>query len=367
MKNLKETSKRIRKAIKQKERIVLFADSDLDGVVSAIVLKETIEHLDWECCVYLSRRDKWGHGLSKEAVFAMQKESPALLISLDCGISSFEGARIAKDTGFELIIIDHHETHNRLPEASLILDPKQEGDDYPFKKMANAGIVFKLVQVILEKEFSELEDRFLQLTTLATIADMVPHKQDNKEILDKGIPLLLESKKPPFSVLKKHIDDKFIERTVSLLNITRERGKLNDCFIILSTKDENKVEKTVKRLKKEYEKRDKVVKEAEKEILQKTSEENVIVFEKGDFPSHLAGSVASRVIKQCKKPVFLYKKEKNISRGSVRMPSGHSAVKAMESCKEHLQAYGGHPAAAGFVVKNKDIDKFKKCLIKYFQ
>ncbi len=366
MKNLKKAAERIKKAIERKENIVLYGDSDLDGVTSAILLKETIEKYGLSPSVYLSDREKRGYGLSKEAVLSIKKESPALLVSLDCGITNFEGAREAKKQGFEVIIVDHHKTLSLLPEASIILDPMQEGDDYPFKRVANAVIVFKLVKEILGDDFRETKDRFLMLTSLAIIADMVPQKEDNKEILDEGVPLLLSSKEAPFSFMREHIGENFVEKAVSLMNITKSRGSVNDCFLLLNTKEKKEIERILGILEKDYRLRQKEIDSAAEEILQRVSEEDVVIFEEGDFLSHSAGSIASRIIRKHKKPIFLCANEGEFNSGSARVPSGYDAVEAMDHCKDYLETYGGHPVAAGFKVRKENIEKFKKCLINYF-
>ncbi len=367
MKNLEKLSSRIKRAVEEGENIVLFGDSDLDGVTSAIILKEAIEKRGGSASVYLSRREDWGHGMTEAAVSFMQNETPALLITLDCGITNFKGIKFAKEEGFDVFIVDHHKTLSQLPEASIILNPKQAGDDYPFKKLANVGIVYKLAEEFLGNSFSEAKDRFLMLASLGTIADMVPKKEDNKEILEEGIPLLLESRELPFSVIREHIAENFIERAVSLLNITNPKGNVNDCFLLLTAEQRKEIEQIIERLETELQERSKEITNSSEEILRKTSDEDVIIFEQGDFLSHFAGSIASRVIKKIKKPIFLCAKTGDVSRGSARVPSGYDAVEAMDKCQNYLEAYGGHPEAAGFVVKNEKLEEFKSCLINYFK
>jgi single-stranded-DNA-specific exonuclease len=141
MKNLKKVAKRIKDAVKNNEKIILFGDADLDGITSVIILEETIKELGGNVIIYTSNRKKWGYGMSKDAVLDIKKESPALLVSLDCGISNFDGAEQAEKEGFEFVVIDHHKIISKMPKASIVLDPHQKGEKYPFKKLANVGIV----------------------------------------------------------------------------------------------------------------------------------------------------------------------------------------------------------------------------------
>lgn len=367
MKNLKKVSKRIKEAIGKNEKIILYCDGDLDGVVSAIVLEETIREIKGKALVYVSDREKWGHGLSKKAVLYMKKESPALLISLDCGITNFDGAKEAKKQKLELIIIDHHQALSQLPVAKIILDPMQKGDKYPFKKLANAGVVYKLSEEILKNNFSKRKDYFLEIVALATVADMVPKEEDNKNILDEGLRLLENPQNKSLYILKKKFKKEFLDKTVSLLNVSKAKGRVNKTYLFLKTKKEDIANNILKEMEKDQKERKEKMEKEQKRLFSKIREEDAIVFEEGNFPSPLAGSLASKVIRKYKKPVFLYVKEKDGVRGSVRVLDGQDSVDAMSSCKKYLLSFGGHAPAAGFILEEKNIESFKSCLIKYFK
>jgi len=368
MKNIKEVSKKIKDFVKEEKEIVLFADADLDGVTSAIMLEETIKEIGGRVAVFISNREKWGYGLSPEAVSAMKEKAPSLLISLDCGISNFEGAKEAKKAGFYFIIVDHHKTLEKLPCADIILDPHQKGDDYPFKKLSNGGVVYLLAKEFLGEDFSKKRERFLELASLSIIADMVPREEDNKKILEEGLPLLKErSSIKSVSLLKSKIDDNFVEKIVSLLNITKQNKNLNEAYLLLKAEDEEEIESIFKRIEKDYKERRNYIKKEKEKIIGKINQEEPFVFAEGEFPSYLAGALASQVIKESKKPVFLYTKEGLVSKGSVRMTKGGDAVDAMTFCKECLIAFGGHPEAAGFSLETEKINDFKRCLDAYFK
>lgn len=367
MKNLKKVAKRIKDAVKNKEKIVLFCDSDLDGITSVIILEETIKEIGGEAIIYASNREKWGYGVSKTAVLDMKKNAPALLISLDCGISNFEGAEEAKKEKFDFMIIDHHKIISKLPNASLILDPNQKGDKYPFKKLANVGIVYRLSEEILQKDFQKKRRRFLELTTIATIADMVPREEDNKVFLEEGLVLLEKPEITSLKILKKELKKEFIDKTVSLLNVTKSKKDVNVCYNFLKDENETRIKKTIEQLKKENEKRKNKLEREAKKIEKQIREGDIIVFAEGKFPAFLAGSLGSRIIRKYKKPTFIYVKEGDTASGSARMIAGFDSVVAMKSCKNYLESFGGHPEAAGFVVKIKNLDNFKNGLIKYFE
>ncbi len=203
IKNLKKAANRIIKAVRSKENIIIYGDADLDGVASVIILKESIKSLGGEItAVYFPDREREGYGISESALDYLKKHAPALFIALDCGIGNFKEVKIAKKLGFETIIIDHHEILDKLPDASIIVDPKQKGDKYPFKQFSNAGLAFKLAELFFEEKISEnLRKDFLELTALATIADMMPRTGENDIIINDGLNSIRSSWRPGIQAL----------------------------------------------------------------------------------------------------------------------------------------------------------------------
>jgi single-stranded-DNA-specific exonuclease len=227
IKNLDKVAKRILKAIKNEEKIILYGDADLDGVSSVILLKESIENLNGKIsAIYFPDREVEGYGISKKSLEILKEFSPALFIVLDCGISNFEEIELAKKLGFEVIIIDHHEILDNLPKAEIIVDPKQPGDDYPFKELATVGIVFKLSQILLKDKMTEILKRnFLELVALATLADMMPQVKENKTLIEEGLISLENSWRPGIMVflkedsLQRYNISKKVSKIISFLNV----------------------------------------------------------------------------------------------------------------------------------------------------
>lgn len=145
IKNLKEVARRILKAIKNKEKIVLYGDADLDGMTAVIILADTIKNLGGKvAAIYFPDRELEGYGITEKGLDYLKENAPALLVTLDCGIGNFKEAELAKKLRFEVIIIDHHQVLDALPKAEIIVDPNQKGDKYSFKGLATVGISFKL-------------------------------------------------------------------------------------------------------------------------------------------------------------------------------------------------------------------------------
>jgi len=377
IKNLKKTAKRILKSIKSKERIVIYGDADLDGVTSVIILKECIKNLGGEItAIYFPDREKEGYGINEEALHYLKKYAPALFLALDCGIGNFKEVKIAKKLGFEVVIIDHHEILEKLPEASIIVDPKQKGDKYPLKQLATVGIIFKLAENLLKERMTEsLRRNFLELVAMATIADMMPRVGENEEMILEGLNSLKSSWRPGIQVLfelepfKSLTLIQQVNKVSSLLNIRDVENRLPAAFRFLTASDKKEAEKLSERLlEKGFQKRERI-KEIITEVEEKISgkETNPVIFEGSpEWEIILLGVAASIISQKYQRPVFLYKKKKEESHSSARAPAGYNLVEAMKGCSEDLITYGGHPQAAGFRIKNENLEKFKDCLINYF-
>jgi len=376
IKNLKKAAKKIIKAVKNKEKIILYGDADLDGVSSIVILKETIQNLGGSVsAVFFPDREKDGYGISQKALNQLKDFAPALIISADLGIGNFEQVKLANSMGFEVIIIDHHQPLGELPDASIIVDPKQKGDRYPFKELAAAGIVFKLSQAVFGKKFSEsLKNSFLELAALATLADLMPVTEDNKILVGQGLKTLSNTFRPGlksfFEVLgSPNGAGNNLQKIVSALNTCEIANNINQTYLLLISSSSEEVKKITQNLldksqQKQFRVKE-ITREVERRIKNKLNEP--IIFEGDSFwPLILAGSVASILCQKYERPAFIFKKDENESYGSVRVPKGMNSVDAMASCAELFITFGGHPVASGFRIKNENLSKFKECLVKYF-
>lgn len=380
IKNLKKVAQRIKKALKDKEKIILYGDADPDGIGSVIILKEVIKNLGGQIqTAYFPDREKEGYGLNEKALKYLAPEAPALLFLLDCGIGNFEEIKKAQKQGFEVIVIDHHEILGKIPPASIVVDPKQKGDKYPFKALATAGIVYKLAELLLGSGLaSGLRQNFLELTAIATLADMMPKEEDNKYFIEQGLQSLEKTFRPGLQVFfeigdfREEVDiHKMVSKIIAALNSGRARDHLNEAYLLLSAIDRGEAKKLAEKLIQQSWERKRQIEDLTAEIEQRIApkiEGAPLVFEgSSDWPVVILGPVASKICHKFKKPTFIYGQREKESVGAVRMPKDLNGVKAMESCAQYLKTYGGHPPAAGFTVSNENLEKFRKCLIKYFK
>lgn len=377
IKNLKKAAKRIQKACRKKEKIILYGDADLDGISSVVIMKETIQTLGGNIAtVFFPDRETDGYGITEKALRQLLVFSPALFISLDLGIGNVKEAEIAKKMGFELVIVDHHQLLDKMPKVSLIVDPKQKKDSYPFKEFAAAGLSFKLSEEIFGKDFSpSLKSSFLELTALATIADMMPQIDDNKIFIAEGLASLRNTLRPGlkafYEILGSDLSSaQTLQKIISSLNISEATDDwLNETYRLLtnpSLEDSKKIaEKLIQKSEAKQFKVRQITQEVETRLGKKPHEK--IIFEgDGFWPLVLAGSVASSLCNKYDKPAFIYRKGNSESYGSVRVPKNVNSVDAMSTCADLLITFGGHPAASGFRIKNENLEKFKQGLLKYF-
>ena len=189
IKNLTKAANRIKKAIVEKERIVLYGDADLDGITAVLIADEAIKSLGGNVVdYYFPEREKEGYGITPKALEYLKQYTPGLLVVFDMGISNFEEVPMAKKAGFDVIIVDHHKVLGKLPKADIIVDPKQPGDEYPFKEFAACGLSLQLAKAILGKKMSDiLYQSMVELAALGTIADMMVREQDNVQIIQDGL------------------------------------------------------------------------------------------------------------------------------------------------------------------------------------
>lgn len=380
IKNLKKAAQRIKKAVKNNENILLFSDADLDGVASLIILEEAIKNLGGKIKArYFPDLWKEGYGLNKKALIFFKKYSPALLILTDSGIGSFKGIEESKKMGLETIIIDHHEVIGKIPNAQIVVDPKQKTDKSSFKFLAACGIVYKLVEELLGVSFSEnIKKNFLELVALGTIADKMPQIEDNKVFIEKGLDSLPFSFRPAFNVffkkfpLKDYLLEEVIQKLISILQISELKKHLTESYLFLcfcNEKNEKKAEELLKILLKKTSQRYELIKSLTVYIEEKVSINNPsFIFEGGEeVPFVLTGAIAGRICNRTQKPCFIIATQKELTKGSVRVPKGVDSIKALNACSELLEMYGGHIQASGFAIKTKKVPALKKCLTNHFE
>ncbi|MBI2002983.1 MAG: DHH family phosphoesterase [Candidatus Wildermuthbacteria bacterium] len=379
IKHLQKAATRIAKAARLQERIVLYGDSDLDGVTAVIILQEAIKSIGGNVAsCYFPNREGEGYGLTQTALQALKPLAPGVLILLDLGISSFEEVAAARAMGFEVIIIDHHAiVRGKIPEADIVVDPKQPGDTSAFKEYAACGLSWLVSNALLKDSMSKtLRQSLIELAALGTIADMMVRAGDNELIIEEGTVRLEESWRPGIKaffeagiVEENAHKDRQIGYMISILNVRDVSEGLPAAFRLLT----NPFMEEAKRMVLDLEEKQHVRQQRIQEIVQRLRDrilikgvQNALVEGDESFDSALLGAASSILSRELQKPVFLYKVIEDEAFGSVRAPLGMDTVKAMEGRADLFMTYGGHPQASGFRMKEKNIPAFREHINEYF-
>lgn len=378
IKNLKKGATRIRKAIKDKERIILLGDSDLDGTTSIIILEQAIKSLGGNVVeMYFPVREKDGYGITEKSLKDLKHYTPALLIAADLGISNFKEIDKAKKLGFDVMVVDHHKVLDKIPNADIVIDPKQPGDTYPFKEFAACGLAFRLAEEMFSNNLPDaLRKTLVELAALGTIADMMKREDDNINIIQEGMDTIEDSWNPgirAFLEREPYVDYDNIEAKIygmiSVLNVRDIENGYPASFRLLTAPTKEEADEMLTGFIEINKERKARIQDLTSEVKERIAlqKPGPVIFEGGGgFEFMHLGAIASRIEREESKPTFIYMKGEKESLGSVRAPEGKDVVKAMQSCSDLLDTYGGHPQAAGFRIDNKNLDKFQTCLEEYY-
>ena len=370
--NMEKAVSRILTAMDRRERIVLFGDYDVDGVTSLALLGETLRAFDCAPALFLPLRMEEGYGLSREGIQrCIEQHDPQLLIALDCGTSSAADIVDLRARGVEVIVVDHHEPKAALPECAAIVNPKTDPES-AFHYLCTAGIVFELCHALLKTrpiEF-DLKSR-LDLVALATVADIVPLRGENRTFVHRGSIEIAKSNRPG---LKKLIALSGVKRPILTddigfrlgprLNAAGRLSTAEKSLRLLLTRDEAEAGELAEFLDKQNRERQEVEKQifaaAEEKIAAEFNSDHaaIVVSARGWHPGVL-GIVASRIAHKYHRPtIVIGVDDYGVGKGSGRSIEGLNLVHTLTFCAEKLDKYGGHEMAAGLTVREQNIDLF---------
>lgn len=369
---------RIIEAYEHKEKITIYGDYDVDGITSIAVLKKFLDELGANVGYYLPSRLEEGYGLNNEAIKKIKENGTNLLITVDCGISAHDEIEYAKSLGMEVIVTDHHECPEEMPNTIAVIDPKRRDNTYPFNSLAGVGVTFKLIQAISLKLGLDRKKylKYLDIVCLGTVADIVPLVDENRVIVKYGLMLVKETRNIGLKALIKlagyeKIDSGLISFGLApRMNACGRMGKADLALELLLTNDLNKAEEIAKELneinreRQEVEKR--IMNEAIKIIEEKKLyEDDVIVVGEEGWHHGVIGIVASKITEMYYKPSILVCFEGNEGKGSGRSIEGFDLHKALSVCGKDLLRFGGHEMAIGLTVKKENFEDFRRDINEY--
>ena len=370
---------RISEAKKNNEKVTVYSDYDVDGVVSATVLTDYLRHIGLEPKLYIPTREGEGYGLSDLGVDTIRNWGSTLVITCDCGISAIKEVKILMDAGIDVIVTDHHQCPKVLPDAYAVLNPCKGECSYPFKELAGAGVVFKLVQALSQKlEEPEKFMDYIDLAALGTICDVVPLTGENRIIAKYGLKRLNSTKRAGIRALinESGISDKEQLEAYHVGFMLGPRinaaGRLGSAMLavqLLSCNDKTEAETIAAKLGEENKKRQNLEKDIVDNALEKIErrglhKDKVIVVEGEAWHQGVIGIVASRISDRFYKPCIVLSVDENEAKGSCRSIEGFNIFEALSECSELLKAHGGHAMAAGLSLEQGNINKLRTKLNK---
>jgi len=383
MKDMERACVRVYEAIENKEKIVVYADYDTDGIPGAVILVDLFKKIGYSNFeVNIPKRNSEGYGLNSNATRQIVSSGTKLLITVDLGITAVaEIAQLGVD-GVDVIVMDHHIPPETLPRAYAILNPKV--DDYPEKMLAAAGVVFKFAQAFLKKyggyfKVKEGEEKWLlDMAGLATLSDMVPLRGENRALAYFGLKVLRKSSRPGLQKLlaKLNIDQRYLTEDDLTFMVTprlNAASRMDDpmhAYEILSTGEESRAGILAEHLSRINDERKLMVAGMMREVkkkFEKREMREVIVVGNPAWRVGVLGLVAGKISDEYERPVFVWgKDESDCIRGSCRSDGSVSVVELMTETREYFLEYGGHELAGGFSVHNDKIHFLEEALAKNF-
>lgn len=387
--NMDAVIARCLKAVEMHESVLIFGDNDVDGVTSTTLMYQFFQGLSCSVRYFLPRRKEDGHGFNEETVSAaLAGGKPDLLITVDCGMSGHREVESLKAQGIDVIIVDHHAMPETMPQT-LILNPKQPNDLFPYKDLAAVGVVFHLVEVLVREAKArnlyenvqmqppEILD-MLDLVCLGTIADVVPLLGENRMFVSVGLDVIRKRKRSGVAALLSDVgaDERYItERTICYrlaprINAAGRMGDPNECVQLLTAYRYTTAQEIAKSLENYNHQRQNaeaaMINEATAMAQQQVLEgRKIIVIARENWQQGILGIISSRILDKFYKPTVVISITDGRGRGSARSPEGFSILDAFSSCKDLLDDFGGHHSAAGINLSAEHIPELTRRIEKY--
>ena len=383
---------RIKRSISYGEKIYIYGDYDTDGTTATALLLDTFRRIgvaENQVDYYIPNRFTDGYGLSQKTVEKIRAKSAKLLITVDCGITSVLEVEWAKREGIDVIITDHHQPDpEALPSAHALLAPKMQEDEYPCQELAGVGLAFKLAQGLAQEYTTLKEDNFLQsqldLVALGTVVDLAPLIEENRTLTRLGLQELNDPKREKRlgieelckvagyedQLLGGHALSFGLGPRINAAGRMDTADKAVELLITDSEDDATRIASELNQANKRRQELERQIQDHALEIIKNETDDDmkgiVVASEEWDEQSQgVVGIVASRLVEEFHKPVFVMAINGNEATGSGRCIDGMNLADSLNSCTNLLVKHGGHAAAAGLTIKTENIPQFKKAFNKY--
>ncbi len=387
-----EAADRVFAAVKERRKIAVYGDYDADGITGTAILLSCLRLLGAEATYYVPNRLEEGYGLNAAALRSLAERGASLVVSVDCGIASLEEARLARELGLELIVTDHHEFAESLPDAAAIVHPRLPGHSYPFGGLCGAGVALKLAWAICQrasqaKRVTEPLRNFLMsavgLAAIGTVADIVPLLDENRIIVRHGLNSLKAMPPLGLSLLMQiaKLADKPCLGSEDIgfclgprINAAGRFGQAQLAVELLTTDSRERGQQLAEYIHELNGSRESLERSIQLAAAKQLKEQfdpdgdAALVLAGRGWHAGVIGLVAGRLAEKYHRPVVLISLDQlgvKPGIGSGRSPNGMNLHAALASCAEHLLGYGGHAAAAGLRIDESRVDAFRAAFCEY--
>jgi single-stranded-DNA-specific exonuclease len=360
---------RLLKAIDSRQKIVIYGDYDTDGVTASAVMLDFLRPLGADVESYIPNRFDEGYGLNTEALASIQASGGQLVITVDSGIRSVSEIDAAARAELDVIITDHHHPGAELPRAVAIINPKQPGDEYPFKELAGVGLAYKFCQALASRLSLSEPTSLLDLVSVGTVADVVTLSGENRHLVARGLEVLNRHERPGLLALTKvsryptgRLDAAAIGFGLGpRLNAAGRMGSASAALQLLMERDPDSALRLAEELEQANDDRRKATQDAVQRAtagIEGKGVDEIIIVVDPSFNEGVVGLAAARLAEAYYRPVLVARQGEENTRGSARSIPEFHITQALDQCADLIVRHGGHAAAAGFTVSNDRWDEF---------
>lgn len=374
LKDMDKAVDRLQRAMEDRERVVIYGDYDADGVTSTAMLYTFLADKGLPVSFYIPQRLGEGYGLNKAALDTLSREGTDLIITVDNGISAVEEIAYANSLGMEVVVTDHHQPQETLPEAVAVVDPHRSDDESPYKDLCGAGVTLKLLMALTDglHHFYRVAP-YCDLAAVGTVGDSVPLTGENRRIVLRGLQQMTIMSRPGLSEIlelgrnERPDSTKLAFTAVPCINATGRMGSPDRAVRLLTHPYYEGAQILARELKADNTLRKEVEQTIFRAAVDKVERDpalrysRVIVVEGEDWHLGVVGIVAAKLVERYGKPCFVLScLEDGTCRGSGRSIEGFDMFQAVHGCRDLLVRYGGHPMAAGITVKQEILGLFRR-------
>ena len=361
---------RVGLAMTRGEKIAVFGDYDVDGITSTCLLTDFLRRHGADCVSYIPGRLEEGYGLNPIAIHYLHGLGVKLIITVDCGITAVEEAKLCKELGIDLVITDHHECKKVLPDAIAIVDPHRPDGGYPHKTLSGVGVAFKLA-CALSGDQNEVLNEYADMVCLGTVADVMPLRGENRVFVSRGLEAIRNTQRPGIAALmtesgctKENVSATSIGFMLApRINAAGRMGQIDLAVELFLTDDEARAEHLAKALCDLNRQRQQVESEIYEQavsMLPQGQPPEAIVLADESWHQGVVGIVASRMAEEYCCPAFLICLDGDHGKASSRSFGGFNLFASLTALSDLLESYGGHELAAGFTISRQNIAAFRQ-------